>query len=449
MSIFYLRAREIIVYSLCLFAWGIVQVRSSLEKPNVIMIMADDLGYECLGVYGSLSYETPHLDRMAEEGVLFSDAHAIPLCTPTRVSLMTGKYNFRNWKAFGILDPNARTFGHWMRDAGYATCIVGKWQLWSYNRIGYMPEWRSRGMTAENAGFDEYALFHTEHDEQKGSRYSDPDIDVNGTYLKNKEGRYGPDFSVEYMGEFMERHKNEPFFVYYPMALTHGPLQPTPDSPEWPEQRHQEDTRFFKDMVEYMDKLIGKIRAKVDQLGLSENTLILFYSDNGTVRGIPSKMKDGTTIIGGKGDPTVYGSHVPLIVSWPGTAKAGHIVSDLVEPNDFIPTILEAAGVPLPEDEIFDGVSFLPQLKGETGNPREWIFIHYNPLPGHGKERFRKWRWAQDHRWKLSEETGYLFDLSVDPLEKFPIMVGEGSEAAETARTKLQAVIDSMPDQEI
>jgi arylsulfatase A len=129
--------------------------RAATERPNVVLIMADDLGYECLGAYGSVSYQTPNLDRMAEQGVMFTDAHAIPLCTPTRVSLMTGKYTFRNWLAFGILDPNAKTFGHWMKDAGYATCIVGKWQMWSYNAPDYEPEWRSKGMKAEDAGFDE------------------------------------------------------------------------------------------------------------------------------------------------------------------------------------------------------------------------------------------------------------------------------------------------------
>jgi arylsulfatase A len=422
--------------------------RPTSDRPNVVLIMADDLGFECLGAYGGVSYATPHLDRMAEQGVLFTDAHAVPLCTPTRVSLMTGKYNFRNWLAFGILDPHAKTFGHWMQDAGYKTCIVGKWQLHSYNPMDYQPEWRSKGMRAEDAGFDEYALFHTGHDEDKGSRYPDPVIDVNGKLLKNNQGLYGPDFSVDYMNDFMERHKDEPFFVYYPMALVHDPIQPTPDSPEWKTDRFENNRKFFGDMVEYMDKLVGKILTKIDSLGIAENTLVLFYGDNGTVRGIPTKMADGTTIIGGKGDPNIYGSHVPLVVWWPGMAKAGHVVEDLVDSNDFIPTMFEAAGVPLPADEIFDGISFLPQVKGKVGTPREWVFMHYNPLPGDRKERFRKWRWAFDKRWKLSEETGYLFDYTVDPLETSPIMAGEGSDAAEAARIKLQAVIDSMPDQE-
>lgn len=422
--------------------------RQPTDRPNVVMILADDLGFECLGAYGSVSYKTPNLDRMAEQGVLFQNAHAIPLCTPTRVSLMTGKYNFRNWMAFGILDPHAKTFGHWMSEAGYATCIVGKWQMWSYNPPDYEPEWRSKGTKAEDAGFDEFALWHTGHTEVKGSRYADPVINVNGTFLKDREGKYGPDFSVEYLNGFMERHRDDPFFIYYPMALVHDPLQPTPDSPEWKTNRHETDRRFFPDMVEYMDKLVGKILAKIDALGIAENTLVLFYGDNGTVRGIPSKMEDGRTIIGGKGDPTIYGTHVPLVVRWPGTAKPGYVVEDLVDSNDFVPTILEAAGRSLPKDEIFDGVSFLPQVKGQKGNPREWIFMHYNPLPGERKERFRKWRWAQDKRWKLSEETGYLFDLEIDPLETHPILAGEGSEVAEAARKKLQAVIDSMPDQE-
>ena len=157
-------------------------------RPNIVLIMADDLGYETLGCYGGTSYKTPHLDALAKEGVRFTQAYAQPLCTPTPVQLMTGQYNHRNWRAFGILGPEEKTFGHMMRAAGYKTCISGKWQLYSYNPPDFEPEWRGKGMLAENAGFDEYFLWHAGHTEDKGSRYADPVVLDNGT-LRSFEGK--------------------------------------------------------------------------------------------------------------------------------------------------------------------------------------------------------------------------------------------------------------------
>ncbi len=414
------------------------------RKPNVVLIMADDLGYETLGCYGGITYKTPVLDRLAAEGVRFDNAHALPLCTPTRVSLMTGKYNWRNWKAFGILDPEEKTFGHWMTEAGYRTCIAGKWQLASYNTPDFLPEWRGTGQTPEDSGFEEYFLWHTEHTEDKGSRFPDPRIQSNGTYIENTEGKYGPDLFVEYINDFMTRNKNEPFFVYYPMALTHDPFQPTPDSPEWPDRRHEQNPRYFKDMVEYMDTLVGRIESKTKELGIAENTIIIFYSDNGSPWRAISEMNDGRIVPGGKGDTNLRGTHVPLIVSWPGHAAKGHAVEDLVDCNDILPTIFEACGIELPEDEVFDGESVLAQIKGQEGEHRDWLFFHHDPLPGNGKTSFTLQRWAIDKRWKLSEQTEELFDLLADPEELNPIEPETASREAKAARKKLQAVIDSM-----
>ena len=138
------------------------------DKPNIILILSDDLGYECLGCYGGESYQTPVLDGLSKEGMRFDHAYVLPLCTPTRLQLMTGKYNFRNWRAFGVMDPQERTFGHLMQAAGYKTCISGKWQMYSYNPPDFEPEWRGKGQLAEDSGFDEYCLWHTEHTEDKG-----------------------------------------------------------------------------------------------------------------------------------------------------------------------------------------------------------------------------------------------------------------------------------------
>ena len=202
---------------------------TTIFRPNPIdqisfFIMADDLGIETLGCYGGASYDTPNLDRLAAEGVRFDDAHSVPLCTPTRVALMTGKYNFRNWLAFGILDPEAKTFGHWFSEAGYKTCISGKWQLRSYNPRIFNPSGHNRGMRADDSGFHEYFLWHTEHTEDKASRFRIR-VSKQMKYLTDTEGKYGPDLYVDYINDFVERNQNDPFFVYYPMALTR-PLQP-------------------------------------------------------------------------------------------------------------------------------------------------------------------------------------------------------------------------------
>ncbi len=421
-------------------------VPTETRQPNIILILADDLGVETLGAYGGVSYKTPVLDRLAAGGVRFDHAHATPLCTPTRISLMTGKYNWRNWHSFGILKPEEKTFGHWMSEAGYKTCIAGKWQLQSYNPPDFLPEYRGLGQKVEDAGFHEYYLWHDTHTEDKGSRYANPKINANGTYPTDTEGKYGPDLFVEYINDFMQRHRDEPFFVYYPMALPHGPFVPTPDSSEWQqsELRLKYNQRYFHDMVEYMDQLVGRIEAQVKELGLAEDTLIIFYGDNGSPLHTRTQMQDGSIYPGGKGMNNLRGTHVPLIVSWPGTTAKGHVVNDLVDCNDILPTIFAAAGLALPAGEVFDGESVLPQIQGEAGSHRDWVFIHHDPLPGMGKKGRALRSWAFDHRWKLVKESGELFDLVADREETSPIDPATASDQAKAARTKLQQVIDRM-----
>ncbi len=402
--------------------------------------MADDLGVECLGCYGGSSYRTPNLDRLAAGGVRFTHAYSTPLCTPTRVQLMTGKYNFRNWRAFGILDPNARTFGHLMRDAGYRTVISGKWQLYSYNPPDFMPEWRGKGMRPEQSGFEEYHLWHAGHTEEKGSRYADPTILVNGRLRTDTKGKYGPDLYTDYLLDFLERHASEPVFAYYPMALTHGPFNPTPHSPVWRTgDRLENDPKYFKDMVEYMDHLVGRIVARLAELGLRERTLLLFYSDNGTPNQVTSEFQ-GRPYRGGKGEMTDAGTHVPLIANWPGTIAPGRVLDDLVDSTDFYPTLAELAGAALGKEGPIDGRSFLPQLRGEPGHPRAWVYCDHNPHPGWSKERFTQQRWARDRRYKLYDD-GRLFDVPQDPAEERPLP----PEALPEVRARLQAVLDRYP----
>ena len=188
------------------------------KKPNIIFILSDDLGYETLGCYGGTSYQTPNLDNLAKTGARFNNAHVQPLCTPTRVQLMSGKYNFRNYIGFGLMDPKEKTFGHIYSENGYKTCIAGKWQLYSYNPPGEKPEDRNKGQKIEDAGFNEYCVWHAHQTEEKGSRYKDPIIYQNGEYLKDTKDKYGDDIFADYINDFIDKNQNEPFFVYFPMT---------------------------------------------------------------------------------------------------------------------------------------------------------------------------------------------------------------------------------------
>ena len=424
----------------------LIQSLQSADRPNIVLILADDLGYETVGCYGGTSYDTPNIDRLAAEGIRFDHAYAMPLCTNTRVQLMTGKYNNRNWKSFGVLDPDADTFGHMLQRAGYKTCIAGKWQMHSYDPPDYPGAdlRRSTGMTAGDAGFDQYSLWHTGHTEDKGSRYADPVIDQNGIVRGDTLGKYGPDLWVEFIGDFMRRHRDEPFFVYYPMALPHNPMVPTPDSPEWsdPMRRHSDETPFAADMIEYTDKLVGRVVRHIEDLGLRDNTLILFFSDNGTNARVASQLGD-RRVRGQKGLGTDLGIRVPMFANWKGVTPVGKVSTDLIDSVDFVPTILDIVGAPEQVREPIDGISFSKVLDGTGDSPREWIYVHQDPRPGWDKDRFHLVRLARDQSYKLHQD-GRLYCTRDDPLEASPIFVVDDDDESREARILLQHVLDSM-----
>ena len=417
------------------------------DRPNIILILADDLGVEGVGSYGGTSYKTPALDRLAREGMRFEHAYAQPLCTNTRIQLMTGLYNHRNWIAFGLLDPQAKTIGHWMQDAGYHTCIAGKWQLQSYDPPDYpgAAKRRGRGMKVDKAGFHEFSLWHTGHTELKGSRYADPVIFENGKFRKDLDGKFGPDVWVDYINHYISRRRtsDQPFFVYYPMALPHWPFVPTPRSEVWkdPDTRHTEDYGFFTDMVESMDECVGRIVDHIDSLDLQRETLIIFFSDNGTHLKVTSQTKEGP-VAGGKGMTTDAGTHVPLIVRWTGKIKPGSVHSALVDSTDFLPTIVEAARHKIDPQVKLDGVSFYPHLIGQPATERPWVFCHFDPRPGWDKDRFRLLRFARDKRYKLYDD-GRLYDVPNDRLEQNPLAKG----ALPQVRKRLKTVLDEMAQQ--
>ncbi len=404
--------------------------------PNVILIMADDLGFECIGANGGTSYETPVIDRLAETGIRFENCHSQPLCTPSRVQIMTGIYNVRNYTDFGVLDRGQVTFGNLFQDAGYATVIAGKWQLGREEDAPY------------HFGFDEYCLWQHRlgrvDDQTHDTRFSNPRLEINGQTIRYTGGEYGPDLVSDFICDFMEKNKDKPFLAYYPMILTHCPFTPTPDSKDWDPQdmgslTYKGEPIYFGDMVTYMDKMVGKIVAKLDELGLRENTLLVFTGDNGTDQPIIS-MLAGEEYIGGKGLTSDNGTHVPLIANWPGTIGEGSICHDLVDFSDILPTLCEAAGILPPRELMVDGRSILPQLKGQAGQPREWVYGWY---ARDGKTNAKEW--VRDKNYKLYR-SGDFYDVTVDLYEKNPLDIENLKSEAQKAQMDLKKALEFYKD---
>jgi arylsulfatase A-like enzyme len=414
---------------------------------KIILIMADDIGLEGLGCYGGTSYKTPRLDELAATGLRFTHAYTQPLCSPTRLELMTGRENHRNWTCFGVLPPKERTFGHLMQSYGYRTCIAGKWQLQSYDPPGFPNAGKRRGtgMHPKDAGFHEYSLFHSLHTEDKGSRYANPTFLRNGELYQDVKGKYGEDMSVDFLLEFLKKNRDQKAFLYYPMALPHWPVNPTPDSAVWnqdPSRRLEEDNKYFPDMVAYMDTIVGRIVDGVADLGLREEALILFYSDNGTNKSVTSLL-NGKEVRGGKGEPTQNGIRVPLIANWPGQIKA-KVSSQLIEASDFLPTLAELAGKKIPADWQHDGVSFAPAIHGHPGaRPRDWAFFWYDPRPGWDKTAFSRSIFALDHSYKLFSD-GRFFAIDGLGYKEEALDPDQLSPEAKAAKAKLEKAIAGM-----
>ena len=419
---------SIITISLMLFV--ITSGFADEMRPNIILIMADDIGYECFGCYGSKQYNTPHIDRMAERGVRFTHCYSQPLCTPSRIKIMTGISNVQNYSAFSILNSDQRTLGQYFHDAGYETLIAGKWQLLGAEH--YSEQFRYKGSWPEQAGFDHACLWQVD---KLGSRYWQPLLYVDGENRQfDKKTRYGPDVVNEYVLDFIDKKHDKPFFAYYPMILVHNPFEVTPDSESKDSKNKQ---RNFEDMVAYMDKMVGRVVTKTEELGIADNTLIFFTGDNGTNTKIRSRL-NGIEIVGGKGKTTDAGTLVPLVALWDGVTPKGHVCHDLVDFSDFLPTCLEVAEQAVPCG--LDGQSFLPQLRGEKGRPREWVHCYYCPRP----ERTEPKQFVRDKRWKLYRD-GQFFDAANDVLEQHPLADGVLNSEARTAKRKLEKALASMP----
>jgi arylsulfatase A len=406
-------------------------------KPvNVLLIMADDIGYECFSSYGSEEYSTPRLDALAAGGIRFENCHSTPLCTPSRVNLMSGKSNVFNYQDFGLYPKGEPTFANHFKQAGYATAVAGKWQLMTSDGGTSPPE----------AGFDSYCLWNTPLTSRE--RYWDPSLERNGTLLELPPGSYGPDVCTDFLADFIKScaDSETPFLAYYPMILVHNPFPPAPNSINRDET---DDKKNFIDMVNYMDTLVGRLVDTLEANGLRDNTLIIFTGDNGTNADLVSEFA-GHPLRGGKGYTHDHGTHVPLIANWPGEIPAQQVNRDLIAFSDFLPTMVTAADLAPPEITDADGWSFWPQCLGQPGNPRGWIYGYYFPRPYAEKfdDKYAHWevRYARDARYKLYDNGG-LYDTQSDVLETKALDPQAAHSALAQVRIKLQAVLDSYPHQ--
>ena len=413
------------------------------SRPNIVVILADDLGAEALGCYRGVEFlgekgkvlgsvKTPNLDAMAANGIRFAKAYATPVCSPSRAQLLTGKYNDRvgfhdilgrNGAARELDSKSHPTIANLLQSAGYMTGAVGKWHigpLANLKNVQPNPDADTNCPHVRACGFDRQYMVPGAHLRE----YGEP-----------VEGKYTPDLMDDWAFRFMSEAKaaRKPFFLYYASPLPHFPYWPTPLNPDGPrcdpgnkKEEMYGDMANFPFLVEYLDKEVGKILAKLEELGLRENTLVLFAGDNGTPPWVVTQMKNGRNIPFGKGTMKETGSWVPLIASWPAMIQLGAIYDGVVDFSDILPTCLSVAGVQLPND--INGMSFAPVLEGNGKSPREWVHSLYN------KEYF-----VRNAGWKL-RENGELYDMSDAPYSEKLVKPEDDTPESKAAREALAAV---------
>ncbi len=433
---------------------------AAAPKPNIVFFLADDLGQRDLGAYGSTFYETPHLDRLAKDGAKFTDAYAAcPVCSPTRASIMSGQWPQRTgitdyigaaktpqeWKRNTKLLPapytdrlalTAPTLAKAMKGAGYATFFAGKWHLG--------PE----GQWPENQGFDINMGGNDRGGPYGGKRYFSPY--GNPRLTDGPDGEHLPDRLATETAKFIEAHKSRPFFAYYSFYDVHTPLMAREDlrkkyeekrarlglTEKWGREgerdvRHTQEHTVYAAMVEAMDLAVGKVLAKLDELSLHENTIVIFTSDNGGLSTSEGWPTSNLPLRGGKGWMYEGGIREPLLVRWPAVVKPGTVVNTPVSSPDFFPTLLEVAGAKPQPGQTLDGTSLLPLLKGGA-LPERSLFWHY---PHYGNQGGAPSAAVRRGDWKLIEwqedDRAELFNLAQDIGEQTNLAAKEPQRVAQ------------------
>ena len=408
---------------------------TSVRPPNFVFILADDLGTTPVGCYGNSYYQTPVIDRLAREGIRFTDAYAAcPVCSPTRAALMTGQYPARthvtdyipgnpfpyarlshpDWSKF--LPLSATTLAEEFIARGYATALFGKWHL-AKAYIG--PESVAEG--PDRQGFGEVFITH------KPTKANDPEKDAHGVESTTVRAL-----------DFLDRHRDRPFFLYLPHNSIHSPVMAPRAVVEKyrarPGSDRPENNPVVAAMMEILDHSVGRVLAKLDELGLRENTIVIFNGDNGGL------LKDGaqTPWRGGKAQLHEGGIRVPLIIRWPAAIAPGRVSAMPVSTVDFFPTMLELTGKPAAPGAVIDGVSLASHLRGGPPPARDAIFWHYPHYHASGEGgpagaiRAGDWKLVEYYEYTLAK-TGRapeLYNLRADPSETKNLAAAEPARVA-------------------
>jgi arylsulfatase A-like enzyme len=431
-----------------------------------VFFLADDLGQRDLGCYGSTFYETVHLDRLAREGARFTDAYAAcPVCSPTRASIMTGQWPQRTgitdymgaaqpekWNRNTRLLPapytdrlalECTTLAEVVKSRGYATFFAGKWHLG--------PE----GFWPENQGFDINLGGIERGGPYGGNKYFSPY--GNPRLHDGPPGEHLPDRLARETARFIEANKDRPFFAYFSFYSVHTPLMAREDlqqkylakrqklglKAQWGRE-HERDVRLVQEhavyaaMVEALDLAVGKVLAKLDELGLRDNTLVIFTSDNGGLSTSEGWPTSNVPYRAGKGWLYEGGIREPLLIRWPGVVQPGRVIDTPVGSPDFFPTILEAAGAAPAAGQKLDGASLLPALRGKElpERPLFWHYPHYGNQGGAPGAAIRRGQWKLIEWYEDNQVE--LFDLARDPGEQNNLAAKESQRVAEL-RAELHA----------